>query len=136
MKKRFLVNKLVRDRTIELTYEKYKALHIEYEFLDEERGKNALRKKLAEESLEAINASSREELISELADITQIIKDLMALEKINDEEVETERKRKEDTRGTFKKLIFEKYCDAAEGTLLWDYCKAAPEKYPEIEIDE
>lgn len=97
-------NKLVRDnikdiieKNGEITYTKV---------LDDEEYKKELNKKLLEESSEVINSKTKEELIEELADLSEV---MLAIAKANDiifEDIETKRIKKKEEKGGFEKKIF------------------------------
>lgn len=97
-------NKLVRDnikdiieKNGEITYTKV---------LDDEEYKKELNKKLLEEASEVINSKTKEELIEELADLSEVI---LAIAKSNDiiyEDIEKTREKKKEEKGGFDKKIF------------------------------
>ena len=62
----------------------------------------ALRQKLVEEAFEALDAASGEDLISELADVAEVIKGLAKALEVGDERIESDRKEKYKRRGGFE----------------------------------
>ncbi len=94
-------NKLVRDKIphlIEGGGERVRTVKLEGDAL-----RTALLQKLVEEAFEALDASSGSELISELADAHEVIKALCQELKVSADEIEAERKEKENRRGGFEK---------------------------------
>ena len=63
----------------------------------------ALRQKLVEEALEALDAKSGGDLVSELADLQEVIKALCHALQVSPTQVEAERKEKQRIRGAFNK---------------------------------
>lgn len=95
--------------------------------------KQALIMKLHEEADEVSGALSREELIEEIGDVQQIINDLCATQGITIEELNTIMAKKADRKGGFQNG---EYIDTVtipnEDDKWTQYCRQAPEKYPEI----
>ncbi len=99
---RIIYNKLIRDRIpeiIEKTNHTYKVTLIPEDEFD-----NSLREKLVEEAQEAFT-SDNESLITELADIQEIILGLMKLHEIMPEELESVRLFRLQERGGFEKRL-------------------------------
>ena len=67
---------------------------------------NALRKKLSEESQEVVDASSVRNLITEIADVLDVVNDLLKLHHIGAVTVERERLARRRQRGGFDSFIF------------------------------
>lgn len=92
-------NKLVRDRIPENIVsrgENVVLMRLEGEALIA-----ALRRKLVEESLEVLDAKNSEQIAEELADLREVMCAIMARLDISEQTVETARKRKARSRGTF-----------------------------------
>jgi len=60
-----------------------------------------LRQKLVEEALEALDSKSVDELVSELADVQEVISGICAALQVTSEQLETDRRRKHERRGGF-----------------------------------
>jgi predicted house-cleaning noncanonical NTP pyrophosphatase (MazG superfamily) len=124
---RFIFDKLVRDRQSAAMQDPRIAMNsriLEHtEFILE------LKKKLVEESDEVV-AASGDELVEELADLTEIIDTLMKACEIKKEAVQAARQKKRDERGGFDKRIFVNYADIPCDSKAYDYCMRQPEKYP------
>ena len=88
--------------------------------------------KLHEEADEVDAALSREELIEEIADVRQILKDLCAEEVISEEEVEAARAKKATRKGGFREGRYIESVTIPDEDDKWaQYCRKSPEKYPE-----
>ena len=99
---RIIYNKLIRDRIpeiIEQDHRKYAVVIIPLAEFDV-----ALREKLVEEAQEAIKADDAN-LITELADIQEIILALMKLHRIDAVELETVRVHRQQKRGGFENRL-------------------------------
>lgn len=99
---RIIYNKLIRDKIPEIIQKdgkKYEVVVLQDSEFDE-----ALRNKLIEESQEVIKADD-ETLLAELADLQEIILALMSFHGIEQEEFETVRLQRLQTRGGFEKKL-------------------------------
>ncbi len=99
---RTLYHKLVRDRIPEIL--RCDGRTYEIVTMNEEEYRQALREKLIEEAKEAASASSNE-LITELADLYQVIEALMKSYDITPNQVQTEQERRRIERGGFEQRI-------------------------------
>ena len=98
--------------------------------------KQALAKKLHEGSDEVAAANTREELIEEIADVQQIIKDLCTLEGIAINEIEQIRKKKATKKGGFLGGMYIDTVTMPNEDDTWvDYCRKDSLKYPELEAN-
>lgn len=95
-------NKLVRDRIPEIIQAAGRKCAIET--MSEEEFHQVLRDKLIEEAQEVAAAASTE-LVTELADVFEVIDALMAVYSIDREVVLAEQKRKRIDRGSFSRRI-------------------------------
>ena len=95
-------NKLVRDRIPEIIERDGRAYEVVS--MSDEEYREALRTKLIEEAEEAAVAD-REKLLSELADVYEIIDAIMVAYGIQREHVLEEQKTRRDQRGGFAKRI-------------------------------
>lgn len=82
---RLTFNKLIRDKVAKRMQEK----GVEYgaRTLSEEEYKVELLKKVGEEALGVQNAQTREELVTEIADVLEVLSTLRKLEGITEEEI-------------------------------------------------
>ena len=97
-------NKLIRDNIPEIIKEGNKSCVVEV--LDESRFIVELNKKLLEESIELSEASNRDEIINELADIQELIDTIKEKNGILDEEVMEKQVKKAQTNGRFEKRLY------------------------------
>jgi len=94
-------NKLVRDKIPELI--EARGERVETVRLGGDALVAALREKLVEEAFEALDAKSGHDLISELADVEEVVKALSRALNVTPKHLETERKDKQRRRGAFSK---------------------------------
>lgn len=131
--RRFLLNKLTRDKTIErLTAQgavvKSKILEDNNDYLE------AITQKIVEELEEVFDSQSQEELVLELADLEEILDAFKKLVDIDQKEIDAVRKAKTAERGTFEKRIFAEHVDVPESaTEIIEDLGAQPDKYPELD---
>jgi predicted house-cleaning noncanonical NTP pyrophosphatase (MazG superfamily) len=93
----------------------------------------ALRRKLIEEASEVpFEAGTREEIINELSDVEQVIKDIKSETNITDEEVEAARQRKFNEKGGFSNGTFVEQIELRNDDEWVEYYRAEPAKYPEL----
>lgn len=102
--KRKIFNKLVRDKIPELLDKN--GGETETKILDDEEYIKCLYEKLKEECAEVIGATSRGDLIEELADLSEVILSLTKAKNIDMEEIESTRIEKREKRGGFGSKIF------------------------------
>lgn len=131
--KKFFMNKLVRDKSVELL-KKRGCVNVEHYTLDDnEDFLSALAEKMVEELEEVFDSESREEMIEELADIEEVLAAFKDLVEISQAEVDVIRKKKKAEKGGYSERIFIEYIDAKIGSPSYEYAKKQEEKYPEIE---
>lgn len=95
-------HKLVRDRIPEIIRQAGK--QCEVVTMSEDEFSQALREKLIEEAQEAATATP-EKLVSELADLQEVIDTVLVLYGIEREEILTEQRRKKAERGGFDQRL-------------------------------
>ncbi len=129
--KKFKFNKLVRDKVIENMLDNNDQAPDWYE-LDDQAFVTELKKKLLEETNEFINESDDGQIIEELADIQEIINNLLKAYKLSKEDLEKARIEKLRKNGGFNKKVFIKTIEISENSKWIDYYKEQRDKYPEI----
>ena len=93
----------------------------------------ALIAKLHEEADEVSGAMSRDELIEEIGDVQQIINDILASQGIAVSELEQSIQKKTGRKGGFMQGEYIESITIPDENDKWaQYCRRAPEKYPEI----
>ncbi len=100
--------------------------------LDDREFDEQLRIKLIEEADEVRCASSRTELIEELADVLEVIDALCGVHGLTHQEIAEVKAKKHALRGGFDERIFVEIVEHPVGSHGEKYCLANAEKYPEI----
>ena len=127
--RRFKFEKLVRDKIVESIEGHGNVPH--YRTLSDEEFAVELKKKLIEEAKELIEAQG-DEIIKEIADIQEIIDNLLKTLDISKENLEFAQNVKNDKNGSLKKKHYIEYVDVKEGSPEIEYYLKFAEKYPEI----
>jgi predicted house-cleaning noncanonical NTP pyrophosphatase (MazG superfamily) len=97
-------NKLIRDNIPSIIEKDNKSCIVTV--LDDEQFFLELKKKLIEEAREVLTASTKDELISELADLYEIIDKLKDVYSIDELEISKIQKIKAEMNGKFEKKLF------------------------------
>jgi predicted house-cleaning noncanonical NTP pyrophosphatase (MazG superfamily) len=127
--RKFKFAKLVRDKivdSIETTGGKVKKRTLSSEEFVKE-----LKAKILEEARE-IPTDTDEELISELADLQEIIDNLREALNITIEDLKLVQEKKNEKAGSFKKKIYIEHVEVRADYPWIDYYLKNPDKYPEI----
>ena len=125
---RFQVNKLIRDKLPEIM--RASGLHVFERTLEQNDFTVELKRKLLEEAAEAAGATSTDELLCELADVSEVIMALLDAHDLTIADLVAARVRKSHERGAFAKRIFNAAVEAEEGTPALNYYLARPRQYP------
>lgn len=96
-------NKLVRDFIPDII--RQAGNQCEVAVMSEAEFRQALRKKLLEESQEATSVNKPEDLLSELADLQEVLDSISQVYGISREDILREQRRKRDERGGFDKRL-------------------------------
>ena len=99
-----IYNKLIRDRIPEIITKDGNTADII--ILSEESFKQAIKEKLIEEATEILNADNRDEVLSELADLQEVMDTIKQMYNINTLEVNTIQAVKALQRGKFEKRLY------------------------------
>lgn len=97
-------NKLVRDRIPEIINKD--GNNADIIILSEESFKQAIKDKLIEEATEVANAQNRDDILSELADLQEVMDTIKQIYNINTLEVNTIQAVKALQRGKFEKRLY------------------------------
>lgn len=97
-------NKLVRDRIPEIIQKEGNTADII--ILSEESFIQAIKEKLIEEATEVLNADNRDDVLSELADLQEVMDAIKQIYNINTLEVNTIQAVKALQRGKFEKRLY------------------------------
>jgi predicted house-cleaning noncanonical NTP pyrophosphatase (MazG superfamily) len=131
MTKRFSLKKLIRDLIPEI-FQKAN-ISLNYHIMSDEQYLKKLKEKLQEETLEVIEASSKEELIEEMGDLLEVIYALAKLQDIELNEVEKVRLQKKKVNGAFENRLYAESIELESSHPHVSYYEAKAHKYPEIE---
>ncbi|QQS39109.1 nucleoside triphosphate pyrophosphohydrolase [Candidatus Woesebacteria bacterium] len=129
--RKFEFKKLVRDKIVEGIIAvgnkpNWKTLS-DSEFVHE------LKKKIVEEALEVPRTNDPAEVVKELADIQEIIDNLLEALKISKEKFAEVQKKKNEDRGSFKKRQYIDTVETSDEVTKWvSYYLDNPDKYPEV----
>lgn len=126
----FSQNKLWRDKAVDLMKEMKSIIH--WHRLEDAEYDEQLRLKLLEEAEEVARASSKQELMEELADVFEIIDSICEVNGVDPEEIRGIQCKKRLERGGFKERKFVTVAEHLKGSFGEKYCLADLDKYPEI----
>lgn len=127
--RRFLLNKLIRDNSLDLADGKGRA---KLKILDNNTALEAFKIKLQEEVAEAVSATTAVDIKHELADILEVIHGLAHAMQIPFDDLETIRKKKKAQSGGFEKQLFVEYVDLPSDHPYVAYNLSQPNKTPEL----
>tara|TARA_R110002050_G_scaffold247224_1_gene385034 strand:+ start:8263 stop:8655 length:393 start_codon:yes stop_codon:yes gene_type:complete len=126
----FKFGKIVRDKTLDkIQSSEGRAVK---EYLTTEDLIQALKDKLIEEAHEVNDATQPIDLTEELADVIEVVHGISKAAQIPFSEIEKSRLAKKKERGGFEEGLYIESATFDEGHKLTQYCRAQPEKYPEI----
>lgn len=124
----FHCEKLVRDRIPDLISEPGSV--VEVLTLNRKAHINALKDKLKEEVEELVHASTREEIIDEIADVKEVLDALILKLAIHKTEVEEAKRVKSIKNGGFDRGLFLKTVVASKDSIVAERFLKDPIKYP------
>jgi predicted house-cleaning noncanonical NTP pyrophosphatase (MazG superfamily) len=125
-----MCNKLGRDKG--LTSFKAQNVIPTYRLLKGEELGSALKDKLIEESQEVKEANNQQELISELADVLEVINGICKVYNISMNDIEPVKAQKYQERGGFEHGFYLEAVEMEENNSRIEHFRKSPEKYPEI----
>lgn len=129
----FIFNKLIRDK-LAAEYEKMRQ-KATYRSLSKSEFSEALKTKLIEEAHEII-PTDKESIVSELADVYQVIEDLMRLNEISPAEVQKAKEAKFLKKGGFAKAKFVETLELADDDDWNIYYRNQPDVFVELKDNE
>jgi predicted house-cleaning noncanonical NTP pyrophosphatase (MazG superfamily) len=106
---RITYNKLIRDRIPEIIAADNATPKISV--LSDEQFSLALKQKVVEEAMELLEAKDRAEVLSELADILELMDAIRMDQKLSREEIDQKKLSKREKRGGFEQKLFLEYVD-------------------------
>jgi predicted house-cleaning noncanonical NTP pyrophosphatase (MazG superfamily) len=125
-----MCKKLSRDKTVENM--KAAGITTNYKILEGKLLLDALNQKLLEETHELMKAHDRKEVISELADVLEVMDGLCKAHNITMNELLEVKNSTKEKRGGFEKGIFMETIEMDEDNLWVKHFRKSPDKYPEI----
>ena len=126
----FLQNKLWRDKAVELMNEMGSKIH--WKRLDDTAYDQELRLKMLEEAQEVVATKSSDALMSECADVLEVMQALCAVNNISWDDVLHSQAKKRVDRGGFDERKYVTIAEHPVGGFGEKYCLNDPEKYPEV----
>lgn len=99
-----IYKKLIRDKIPQFFAKPDKVFNTKT--LSDPEFKIALKQKLVEEAQELSQTSLKEDLIDEIADVTEVLNYIKSSENISDDEIEKSRLAKKEERGGFDQKLF------------------------------
>lgn len=129
--RRFKFSKLVRDKIVENIISVGNKPN--WRRLSESEYIRELKKKIVEEALEVPRTEDPEEVVKELADVQEIIDNLLGVLKVSREKFGEIQKIKNDKNGSFKKRQYIEDVETSNEITKWvKYYLDNPDKYPEV----
>lgn len=127
--RRFKFDKLVRDKIVDSVIANGNNPH--WKELDDDEYIKELQAKLLEETSE-ISDASRDELPEEIADVQEIIDNLLDVLGITKDQLAAIQEKKNEQKGSFKKRQYIDFVEVKDDAREIEYYLKYPEKYPEI----
>ena len=100
--------------------------------LDDEQYNHQLGLKLMEEADEVHRATTKEDLISEIGDVLEVLDAIIKLHDLSRDEIIADQTAKREERGGLYERQFVTMTESIPGTFLDEYCSKDPDKYKEI----
>ena len=127
--RRFKFSKLVRDKIVQSIIDAGNIPH--WRTLTEDDYIQELKKKIGEEAKEILYAQG-DDLVKELADVQEIIENLLNVLKVSKEQLSEVQKMRNEKDGSFKNRQYVDEVEAKIDSEWIRYYLKSPEKYPEI----
>ena len=132
-KRRFLFNKLVRDKALN-SWIKEGVIAETKVLTDNDMFLEAITQKIIEELEEVFSCESQEELLEELADFEEVLEEFKKLINITSEDIAKARAAKIAKKGALSSRVFCDYIDVpTTATDIITYCEEKSDKYPELD---
>ena len=126
----FKIDKLVRDKTLEIMRKSGACVH--ERIMGKDEYITRLKDKLLEEATEVTDAASVQEIQEELADLLETMMSIANMYNITFEDINQTAKQKRLARGGFEKRIYVDYVEIDSNHRMLEYYKAHKNKYPEM----
>lgn len=129
--RKFKFSKLVRDKIVESVISV--GNKPDWRVLSDKEFIQELKKKVVEEAREVPRTDNPKEVVGELADLQELIDNLLIAFKVSKKEFLEIQKKKNIERGSFKKKHYIEDVETEDEETKWvKYYLANPDKYPEI----
>jgi len=125
----FMCNKLARDKVAETM--RQTGITTKHRQVTPDELRALLSQKLLEEATEVTQATNREDIISELADVCEVIDGLKKAHAIASEEIAVIQATKRQKRGGFEQGVFLESITLAENNEWTQIFRASPDRYIE-----
>ncbi len=128
--KKILFKKVIRDKL----YQKFLEENVKVDKinLDNASKKQKLKEKLIEEVQEVIEATTKQELTEELADLLEVIYTIAQKSGISKQELASAQKEKREQKGGFQECIYIESITISEHHTKLNYFLSRPKKYPQL----
>ncbi|MEI6054189.1 MAG: nucleoside triphosphate pyrophosphohydrolase [Candidatus Saccharibacteria bacterium] len=126
----FRLNKLVRDKLKE-EYSLDNQIAV-YRSLSVDEHKEALKNKIMEEAIEIDLKSSDENIVGEIADMSQAIDDLISIYGISKDQIELKKQSKYEIKGGFENATFVETITLRENDKWLEYYRENPNLFEEL----
>jgi len=130
-RKSFVLDKLIRDKTVKKIEDQGGILHTRI-LQDDEDFLEAVTQKIVEELHEVFQSKTKAELTEELADLQEALDTFKKLVKINDDDIKKAQEKKLQDAGGFEKRIYADSVDLPATAQMYQHCLDNPHKYPEV----
>ncbi len=120
MKHRYIFDKLVRSKAIHNAIEN-ENLTFSYKLLDDEHYEKAILRKFKEECDEVCECLNKEEIVSELADVFEVIDAICTHFKVTKDEILQKQKERRDERGDLQSKEYANYVQMDENHAMSEY---------------
>jgi predicted house-cleaning noncanonical NTP pyrophosphatase (MazG superfamily) len=134
MKVTFNSNKLTRDRTEERFIKRN--INGQFRHISGDEYIQALKNKLHEEVAEIMEAQDSHELMTEIADVLDVLKALLKTHNISDDELNKYRTTLHQERGTFETGLYLDTFQIDSENPQYETYSSRPHKYPVINIED
>lgn len=129
--RKFKFAKLVRDKIVDQIVSNGNKPN--WRVLSDEDYIKELKNKILEEASEISKSEDSEDLVKELADVQEIVDNLLDTLKVSKKQFKEIQNKKNKKAGSFKKRLYIEYVETTDDEGEWTkYNLAHPDKYPEI----
>lgn len=129
----FSSNKLTRDKTEERFIQKN--IRGQFRHIKGDEYLKALKEKLHEEVAEIMESQSPYELMTEIADVQDVLDALLKANNISQDALDTYRSTLHQERGTFETGLYLDYLEIDSDNPQYESYRSRPHKYPVVKTD-